>query len=269
MRGFSKRACSVLLGTVAILCGASVSWGAALTILPDTGTDQDIIGVTGYQTTGADMGGLLSVRVLGNAGNFDETILWATTGATSGAAVGTGWSLSEDGDTFSTADPLGLWTFDVTDINLFVDRIELSGFATTGGTGTLSDGIVFDRTDPFDGTAGSYRGRDIEIASALGAWDVFAQYVDPVGVTPDDPVGDIFRRLDIWFADAAGNRSPFGVDDRLSFRQDTDEVGVFVPPTGDIPGLEGSIPEPSAMMLAGIGALALCAWGRRRRMPVS
>ena len=197
----------------------------------------DIPGLTGFVTTGADMSGL-SVRATFSNGLI-ETRLWTTTGPAAGGVSGSGWSLSLDGDSFSSP-----WMFDFGP-NL---STQLTNLLLEGSAGLT----VFDRAEPNPGTSGSAQGSDISFANgSCGSCGAFALYFAVVSIGGAQPVGDIFHSLTLSFTEGTGPRGDW------SFLQDTDNDSRFVP----------GIPEPEtyALMLGGMGFMAWAA--RRRRKP--
>jgi hypothetical protein len=201
----------------------------------ENGVQADIPGVAGFQTNGARMDGMQVTACFSGIGC--ETRAWADGGgATSGGVTGTGWALAVTGDTFS-AD----WEFDFTNspgqlLTLLLD-----------GRGALT---IFDRTrlagDPggIFGTPGSFRGQDW--TSALGDnTNIDVIFRDPTTVGGAPAVGDLFQQVFVDFGDT-GPRVDF------TFQQDTDNDSRF------------QIPEPSTLLLLGLGMLALAGVHRRR-----
>ncbi|CAN1212314.1 hypothetical protein TUMEXPCC7403_19050 [Tumidithrix helvetica PCC 7403] len=168
-----------------------------------------ITGITGFQTFGDQMTGM-QVKVT-YTDNSTSSAVWAATGAGSGGASTSDWSLSQTGDTFG-----GDWTFintgSKTISSLFINAI-------TGST-------VFDQTDPSPGTPDSAQG--ITFAAAIGflAPD-FVEYGDIVNVNGNPAVGDIYGNLTLTW------RNGFATNQRLVFDADTDTVARPVP----VPGL--------------------------------
>ena len=73
------------------------------TVILDPGTTNQTTALTGFSTTGSMMSGMKITAYF--VGGSSEIATWMTTGAGTGGAFGTGWSLVESGDTFG-----GTWT---------------------------------------------------------------------------------------------------------------------------------------------------------------
>ncbi len=127
---------------------------------------------------------------------------------------------------------------------------------------------VFDRTDPFFGTDGSFRGRDLDPFASAGNWThvrvVYFDEVDNLAHSPPpaSPVGDIYRAMQIQFGNLIDvdplpifQPLPFVSGDELLFLQDTDTVGERI--VGDCVG-EECVPEPASATLAMLGLIMLC-----------
>jgi hypothetical protein len=190
--------------------------------------------LTGYATSGSMMAGMQVTVIFGSG--YGETAVWATTGADSGAAVGTGWSLAESGDTFA-----GTWT-----LSYWANQTGISQVTIDAGYGNA----VFDTQalGDIEGTVGSARGWDF-IRSGGPTDPVVASYRDYVALTGFAPVGDLFRILEIDFL------YPFG--GTMTFVADTDNILY----SGDI----NSVPEPGSMILLGTGLLGAARAYRKRR----
>ena len=223
-----------LAAAVTMALAAPVS---AATINYSTGgTQANIPGLTGFQTTGALMDGMQVTACFSVTGC--QTLSWADTGANSGGVSGNGWGLSVNGDTFSA----NIWQF-------FIDAQSNVGQLISlllDGRGSFT---VFDRTNPFGGTPGSEQGRDFD--TAVG--DIIdVTYLNPTAIIPGAPVGDLFQQVLIEFRTGAAG-GPSGPRSSFTFSQDTDN---------DIRITQ--VPEPGSLALLAIGALGL-ALSRRRR----
>ena len=257
---------SSLLAAALMVAGPALgpaAFGVGLTLNSSSSPGTQINDLTGFMTTGADMGGILNVTAT-FSGGATESVPWLASGATTGGATGTGWSLTEGGDTFLLGGPTqGLWTLDVTGPNTALTSLALTGVTPTSpGKGVQTSGIVFDRTVPEFGTGGSFRGRDFQVNAATGAYDLAITYVDEIDNLADGlgPMRDVWGQLDIDFARlVTGGGGVFGVNDTLSFYQDTDLVGTRV----DIPCEGPECPEPGSMLV--LGSLAMIGLTRRRK----
>jgi hypothetical protein len=223
---------------MALILAAPVALLAVpITVGYDNGTTWETTELTGYSTDGAMMDGM-EVTAWFSDGSF-ETLAWADITAASGGVSGSGWSLSEAGDTFG-----GHWTLQTETATL--DRLAING--APGNT-------VFDVDEPYVGTAGSARGWTFEEVSSSGfdpATSIEATYIDAVALSGDAPVGDLYRLLDIDFV--GGDMGP---DAQITFIADTDNLRF----AGDIT----PVPEPSSMLLLGVSLLSLAGFARRRR----
>lgn len=238
--------------------------------LANPGTEHDITDISGFMTTGEDMGGLrVTAHFSSDFMGASETVNWVPGGAGTeqGSAVGTGWRLDETGDTWDS-----LWRLSAVDApNLALYGLVLEGFMESDEPVELR-ATVFDRTDPFFGTDGSYRGLDLDPFAFAGDWShvrvVYFDEVDNLADPNPGPQGDVYRGMQIQFGNVIEadplpifEPVPFGDGDELIFMQDTDTVGERIP-NGD-PGDEG-LPEPAGAALAAIGLLATAVRGRSR-----
>lgn len=219
-----------LLATLALASAAAMPASAANITYFTGGAPVNIPGLTGFATTGSMMDGMEVTACFVNGPC--ETVSWADTGANSGGVSGTGWGLSVNGDTF-TAN----WNF-----TIGANTGQLLSLLLDGSTGLT----IFDRTLPSDGTPGSAQGRDWT-TTLNDTTAVNVTYLDPTSVGGNAAVGDLFQQVLIEFLDLTGPRVNF------SFQQDTDNDSRFF-----------DVPEPSSLLLLGLGALALSLTRRRR-----
>ena len=263
---------SIALALGFVLIAASPCLGQTVSHLSIPGVEQDITDISGFMTTGEDMGGTrVTAHFTSDLVTINETVNWnpGALGSGAGSAVGTGWRLDQAGDTW---DSLWRLSADVTGVNLTLYGLTLEGFMASDQP--VSDrATVFDRTDPFFGTDGSYRGNDLDVFAAAGAWThvrvVYSDEVDNLADASLGPVGDVYRSMRIQFGTVIDadplpifSPAPFVVGDELLFFQDTDTVGERIP-NGD-PGDEG-LPEPSSLTLLAIGLVAAASTSARRR----
>jgi len=174
-----------------------------------------------------------------------ESATWAATGVDSGAASGTGWSLSEAGDTW--------------DSNWTLSNSSTKGIASLRIDAGLGDTAFDTYFNDLFGTTNSARGKDFAVTGGLvqayGELDILATYKDLVALTGNPPVGDLYRRLKIDFTNSAFASG----SSNLTFVADTDNFEF----AGDLQ----VVPEPSTLLVwsllasLGIG----CGAYRRKR----
>ena len=211
----------------------------AQTVVADPGTAYDAPDLTGFQTLGTMMGGML-VRADFSNGGFSDGV-WGDLGAGVWGVRTLAFSLTMGGTSDTFSNP---WTLGNTVIGapLAITRLRLSG---------APGGVVFDRATLGTGTVGSELGADFSFVGA-GPGGTVATYRNLVGVSGAAPVGDVFEALDVLFGQglAAGTS--------VQFIADTDNI----PPGGR--GIDPVVPEPSTYLMLGAGLATLGAAARRR-----
>ena len=217
------------IAATACVCAAN----AAVIVSKDNTTTTSIPGLTGFATTGAMMDGLRVTATFSN--QFSETLAWADTGPTSGGVSGSGWSLTQSGDTFTAP-----WTFNFTGTDLQLVSLVLDA----SGAGQVT---IFDTDLPNQGTPGSAQGNDFTISAGCTGCNGTAVYSNQIAIGANAALGDIYHTLTVTFTGGTGPRSQF------QFLQDTDN---------DIRLTQ--VPEPSALALVGL-ALAGVGFMRARR----
>lgn len=97
--------------------------------------------------------------------------------------------------------------------------------------------LVFDRTNPHPGSAGSTAGRDASLDYKFGNSSYRISYVDQIEVAGSPPAGDTYARLIVEFVG-----SPLDIDDIVSIDVDTDFIGSE--PNRDVPDepVDGALP---------------------------
>ena len=160
--------------------------------------------LSGTNTTGEQMAGMsVSVEFVDGS---RQSATWAATGFEAGSASGTGWTVRTVGDTFFSS-----WTFENNTGN------PVRALRFDGGPGDT----LFDTTfGGAFGTPGSGRGRTFRVSSAPDGLSISATYRDVVGVLGAEPVGDVYRNLEVVFANTDG----FASGGQLVFQADTDNI---------------------------------------------
>lgn len=176
--------------------------------------------------TGADMVG---IEVTANfAGGGSETVTWLSTSSDNsipfdegyaGGVVGSGWSLSQQGNTFGDITPggqlLGLWT---------LTNNSGSALSTLVIDALVAD-FAFDTIDSVEGTLGSNVGRPF-VTGFAGAFGTYS---------------DLFSSPDLYGTLTLDwGQTNFASGNSMTFMADTD-----------------SIPEPATVLLLGAGLLGM------------
>jgi hypothetical protein len=211
---------------------------AATTVTQDLSNPVDIPGIAGFQTTGADMVGMLVTASLLNplGAAVSQTLAWGATGPAAGGVSDDVWSLSLDGDSFDSA-----WSFTL------ANGWTLLELTLEGQPGLT----MFDRSfDGLTGTDGSAAGRDFSSFSLDddddNGVDVTATYANPVGVAGSPPVGDLFGILRLAFDEGL-------VTQGFTFVADTDNDERII-----------NVSEPASLALMGAGLIGLGLLRNRR-----
>jgi hypothetical protein len=185
--------------------------------------------LSGFETSGSQMSGM---KVTANyLGNGSQTVTWNSTGAQAGGAFGTGWSLTQVGDTFSSP-----WTFSTS-----------SGFAQKIASliiNAIPGNTVFDTVLGLEGTPGSFSGNPFTVVSGQ-APSAYAYSTDISGAQ-----NDLKGVLSLsWNSGFAG---------QLSFLADTDSGQADDP-------IQAAVPEPTTIAGIALAAAGLTRLRRRQR----
>ena len=220
-----------LIGTAAFFALASVVHAAPIPSATSSsaGVPLDTPSLTGFQTTGNDMGG--AVVTIRFADGSTSSAAWVAGGGTAGSASTGIWSLSLNGDSFNTP-----WQLKNIDAQTIV------GFTFDGLPGkTVFDIVNGDTLSPGSANGNPFGSVDgpTSVTFADGA------YTNQVLIAGTF-YGDLYSLLDVQFK--GGLRAGGAV----TFIADTDSIGLPVPE-----------PETYALMLAGLSLVAFVA--RRRR----
>ncbi len=223
---------SKLLAVVAAV--PVVSFAGLIGVSYDAGTLYNTTDLTGYQTDGDNMDGMLVTATF--ADGTAETLAWADISSNSGGVSGDGWSLMEAGDTYG-----GTWTFTSTSASI-------SNLLIQAGPGNT----IFDVKNDAYYTPNSALGWAFSQTSLTNDVDYSATYSDLVGVGGVAPLGDLYLNLELDFVEA------FAAGNQLRFIADTDNA-LYV---GDI---TPSVPEPGSLSLLSIGLLSMLGLVRRKK----
>jgi len=173
---------------------------------------------------GAEMAGMEVTVYFGNG--TSETVTWSATGAESGAAIGSDWSLSQSGDTLNQPGVLPAWTLS-----------NLTGFTITRFTidawvAKVFFDVMLESVPDSVGTPGSGQGRpftDDGTLNIITTWDIYGGSATPQQSAENTPhvtylnnlygAPDLFGGLDVVLGST-------GLASNSSFRFviDTDQV---------------------------------------------
>jgi hypothetical protein len=227
-----QRFARITLGGAALTLAATAL--PAQVIATNAGVTYVATALTGFATTGSEMGGLLVTAFFTDGSSAGG--VWGDLGGGSWGLSLPSFSLSLPGagDTFSVP-----WTF-LNTSGAGLTRLVLNG--APGGT-------VFDFLQGADITPGSEFGKAMQLVGG-DPFGTTATYRNIVQIGAALPLGDLYETLDITL------QTPF-TGQALEFITDTDNVGRG--------GRVTATPEPAtvALLAAGLAATALAA--RRRR----
>jgi len=205
-----------LLGATALILAASISPSAEATTL------------TGFQTSGSQMGGMqITVNLFDGSA---QTSIWNPTGGSGGGAFGNGWSLTQSGNTFGSFN--NPWNFNYSGpssvASLIIDTIP----------GNTVFDIVPGLNDPRQ-TPTSAEGWLFQVVSGTGPSSF--NYSVPIDISR----GDLFGRLSLFWN--AGFRGGLG------FLADTDSGTSSDPVRSRDPVPPPPPPPPVPPTLLGLG----------------
>lgn len=212
---------------------------ASINVVTDDTNVLTTSGLTGFATDGDDMAGMVVTANFSNTAS--ETLVWSVTGADSGGVNGSLFSLDLSGDSFSAG-------WNLLNKNPGVLLTDLTIDAGPGDT-------VFDIVAGGPSTVGSAQGAPFSEQSAPLSGDITATYSNPVQLTGETPVGDLYAMLMADFVDLTDGGLLF--DELFTFRADTDNLMI----SGDL----RAVPVPAAWPLLLTALVSLVLFVRRRQ----
>ena len=235
-----KRFLAVLAFGIFCMGAVDVAGAGSVSVIYMDGTIQATSGIANFSTYGDMMNGMKVVATFGD--DTTETLFWGTTGAFTGGVTGTGWSLSLNGNSFTT------------DWDLTTTSATIKSFYIDAGLGDT----VFDTVFSPEASPGSELGEAFDFDSANSPWNITATYENIVSVG-GIIYNDLYRNLNVeftnsgYFAPIVGAAAPV----ILNFSADTDNLA--------IPEDLAPVPEPVTMLLFGTGLVGMAATARRRK----